>query len=250
MSGHNDETETRADDDAARATGQDFLPGELVAGYETFLGGRFVDEQARFRRLAERGQKPRIMLIGCSDSRVSPEVIFDASPGEIFVVRNVANLIPPYTPNQDLHGTSAALEFGVVALAVEHIVVMGHAHCGGVKAYAQSAADPNHAPLSPGDFIGKWITLIEPAAARLAPRQESPEDYVERLARESVIQGLANLRSFPYIAAREAEGKLKLHGAYFGIADGLLLALDEATGRFLPVADRDVAAFTDKKSES
>jgi len=219
--------------------GQDFLPAELVTGYEAFISGRFADEQARFRRLAERGQKPKIMLIGCCDSRVSPEAIFDAGPGEIFVVRNVANLVPPYMPNDDLHGTSAALEFGVMALEVEHIVVMGHAHCGGVKVFAHSAADPTHAPLSPGDFIGKWITLIEPAAARLAPRQESSEDYVERLARESVIQGLANLRSFPYIAAREAEGKLRLHGAYFGIIDGLLLALDEVSGAFLPVAARE-----------
>jgi carbonic anhydrase len=233
-------------DENEKETGQDFLPGELVAGYEAFLGGRFVDEQARFRRLAERGQKPNIMLIGCSDSRVSPEVIFDAAPGEIFVVRNVANLIPPYTPNQDLHGTSAALEFGVVALAVEHIVVMGHAHCGGVHAYARGLIDPNHAPLSPGDFIGKWITLIEPAAARLGPQEDSFDDYVERLARESVIQGLANLRSFPYIKDREADGRLKLHGAYFGIADGLLLALDEATGRFLPVAEATHPALAKK----
>jgi len=179
-----------------------------------------------------------VLLIGCADSRVSPEIIFDSGPGELFVVRNVANLVPPYMPNDDLHGTSAALEFGVLALEVEHIVVMGHAHCGGVKAYAQSAADPNHAPLSPGDFIGKWITLIEPAAQKLGPcaAEEPLADYSERLAKASVIQGLANLRSFPYIASRETEGKLKLHGAYFGIAEGVLLALDETTGAFLPVS--------------
>jgi carbonic anhydrase len=235
MSNEHNKDEHTVARDAARS-GHGFLPNQLVRGYESFLGGRFETEHGRFRKLAESGQKPKVMLIGCADSRVSPEVIFDASPGEIFVVRNVANLIPPYAPNDDLHGTSAALEFGVIALAVEHIVVMGHAHCGGVKAFAESAADPNHAPLSPGDFIGKWITLIEPAAARLGPQAEPLDDYVERLARESVIQGLANLRSFPYIAARESEGKLKLHGAYFGIVDGVLLALDEATGAFAPVA--------------
>jgi carbonic anhydrase len=235
MSGDTDKKPNDAPVDATHQAGRDFLPSELVLGYEAFHSGRFAGEQARFRKLAERGQKPRVMLIGCADSRVSPEVIFDAGPGEMFVVRNVANLIPPYAPNDDLHGTSAALEFGVVALEVEHIVVMGHAHCGGVKAYAENAAEPNHAPLSPGDFIGKWITLIEPAAARLGPPVEPLGDYVEQLARQSVIQGLANLRSFPYIAAREAEGKLKLHGAYFGIAEGLLLALNESTGTFLPV---------------
>jgi carbonic anhydrase len=227
------------------ATGRDHLPGELITGYENFLAGRFTGEQARFRQLAERGQKPKIMLIGCSDSRVSPEVIFDAAPGEIFVVRNVANLIPPYTPNQDLHGTSAALEFGIIALAVEHIVVMGHALCGGVKAYAQSVADPDQTPLSPGDFIGNWITLIEPAAARIEPGHDPFDTYVERLAQTSVIQGLANLRTFPFIKAREDEGKLKLHGAYFGIAEGRLLALDEATGEFLPVAG---GTFAEKES--
>ncbi len=114
-----------------------------------------------------RGQKPKVLLIGCCDSRVSPEVIFDADPGEIFVIRNVANLVPPYTPNDDLHGTSAALEFAVRSLKVEHIVVMGHASCGGVRAYAESAADPQQAPPPPGDFIGHWMTLIKPAAEQI-----------------------------------------------------------------------------------
>jgi carbonic anhydrase len=240
MSSESDKPNRTSDGTAPQQAteGRSFLPDSLVSGYDAFLGGRFIDEQARFKQLAERGQKPKVMLIGCADSRVSPEVIFDASPGEIFVVRNVANLIPPYAPNDDLHGTSAALEFGVMALEVEHIVVMGHALCGGMTAYARSQADPAHAPLSPGDFIGKWITLIEPAAARLGPQSEPIADYIEALALQSVIQGLANLRSFPYITTRETEGKVKLHGAYFGVADGHLLALDEATGAFHPVASR------------
>jgi carbonic anhydrase len=188
------------------------------------------------------------LLIGCSDSRVSPEVIFDAEPGEIFVVRNIANLIPPYRPDVNLHDTSAALEFGVVALGVEHIVVMGHALCGGVRAFAQHESDPNYTPLSPGDFIGHWITLIEPAAHKLGARtrEEPLADYVEKLAKASVIQGLTNLRGFPYIKDREAAGRLKLHGAYFGIADGILLALDEATGQFLPVAEETHPALAAK----
>ena len=225
-----------------------FLPSRLVSGYDAFLNGRFAHEHGRFRRLAETGQRPKVLLIGCSDSRVSPEVIFDAEPGEIFVIRNVANLIPPYSARSDLHGTSAALEFGVVALGVEHIVVMGHALCGGVRAFAQHESDPNYTPLSPGDFIGHWITLIEPAATKLGSRtgDEPLGDYSERLAKASVIQQLANLRSFPYIKDREVEGKLKLHGAYFGIADGLLLALDEATGQFLPVAEETHPAFAKK----
>jgi len=208
------------------------FPARLVEGYEAFLGGRFAREQDRFQHLAEVGQNPRVMMIACCDSRVSPEVIFDAGPGEIFVVRNVANLVPPYRPDDDLHGTSAALEFAVMALKVEHIVVMGHARCGGVRAYVEADRDPYRRPLSAGDFIGKWMSLIAPAAARIGPAEEPIADYTERLSRASIIQGLANLRSFPSIATLEKRGLLSLHGAYFGIADGKLLALDEASGEF------------------
>jgi carbonic anhydrase len=212
------------------------LPERLVSGYEAFLGGRFRREQSHFHHLAKVGQTPRIMLIGCCDSRVSPEVIFDAEPGELFVLRNIANLVPPYGLNDDLHGTSAALEFGVMGLEVQHIVVMGHAGCGGVGAFARGEANAGYQPLSPGDFIGKWIRLINPAAARIAPAGAPPDDYIERLALASIVQGLANLRTFPWIAEREQQGKLGLHGAYFGISGGILLAFDEVSGRFEPVA--------------
>ncbi|MGH6844135.1 MAG: carbonic anhydrase, partial [Methylocella sp.] len=135
-----------------------------------------------------------------------------------------------------LHGTSAALEFGVIGLGVEHIVVMGHAGCGGVRAFARGEANAGHAPLSPGDFLGKWIGLINDAAARIEPASVPLDDYIERLALASIVQGLANLRTFPWIAGREQQGKLGLHGAYFGISMGTLLALDEVSGRFETVA--------------
>ncbi|MGQ0446694.1 MAG: carbonic anhydrase [Beijerinckiaceae bacterium] len=212
------------------------LPERLVAGYEGFLGGRFSHEHGRFRHLAEVGQNPKIMLIGCCDSRVSPDVIFDAEPGELFVLRNIANLAPPYGPNDDLHGTSAALEYGVIALGVEHLVVMGHAGCGGVGAFARGEANEESVPLSPGDFIGKWISLMRTAAARIEPASGPLDDYIERLALASIVQSLANLRTFPWIAEREQQGKLELHGAYFGISRGILLALDEVSGRFEPIA--------------
>src|ERR1044071_7358097 len=141
------------------------FPSRLVDGYTAFLGGRLLEEQNRYKQLAESGQSPQIMVIGCCDSRVSPEVIFDARPGELFVVRNVANIVPPYAPDGHAHGVSAALEFGVGALKVRHIVVLGHAQCGGVKAFAEDAE-----PLSPGDFIGNWMKLMSPAAERLGPR--------------------------------------------------------------------------------
>ncbi len=222
-----------AGEDRSSPSAHALLPARLVAGYEDFLGGRFRREQDRYGQLAKTGQKPKVLLIGCCDSRVSPEVIFDAGPGEIFVVRNVANLVPPYAPNDDLHGTSAALEFAVLSLAVEHIVVMGHASCGGVRAFVDNAGE---AP-PPGDFIGHWMSLIKPAAERVGPPEAPLDLYAERLAKASIIHTLANLRTFPYVRERETHGQLALHGAYFGVADGRLLALDEKSGEFLPISE-------------
>src|SRR6478672_3362281 len=131
------------------------FPQRLIDGYGAFASGRLQSEQDRYRELAEHGQTPEIMVIGCCDSRVSPEVIFDARPGELFVVRNVANLVPPYAPDGTYHGVSAALEYAVTRLRVKHIVVLGHARCGGIQAFAET-----NAPQQVGEFIGKWISLI------------------------------------------------------------------------------------------
>src|SRR6188474_3847986 len=153
------------------------FPQRLIDGYSAFTQGRLQAEQHRYRELAEHGQTPEIMVVGCCDSRVSPEVIFDARPGELFVVRNVANIVPPFAPDTRAHGVSAALEFGVAALKVKHIVVLGHAQCGGVKAFAEDAE-----PLSPGDFIGQWMSLMAPAMEKVGPRGElSQSDYLTRL---------------------------------------------------------------------
>jgi carbonic anhydrase len=213
------------------------FPERLVEGYRDFLTNRLPVEQSRFRELAEHGQSPHIMVIGCADSRVSPEVIFNARPGELFVVRNVANLVPPYAPDGQAHGVSAALEFGVAALNVQHIVVLGHAMCGGVQAYAEGAE-----PLSPGDFIGKWMSLMEPALAKIGPRGTlDPGIYLTRLEQANVVNSLDNLMTFPRLRKRVERGEIALHGAYFGVATGRLSALDPATGAFLPVAAEDHA---------
>ncbi len=208
------------------------FPQRLIEGYNAFAGGRLQREQDRYRELAERGQAPQIMVIGCCDSRVSPEVIFDARPGELFVVRNVANLIPPYSPDGTYHGVSAALEFGVGALRVQHIVVLGHAHCGGVRAFAEE-----HAPLSPGDFIGRWMSLLAPAAKKLGPRGDAaPADYLRRLEQAAIVNSLDNLMTFPRLAKLIEKGKVATHGAYFGVATGDLSVLDRASGEFRPIA--------------
>ena len=210
------------------------FPSRLNEGYRAFLGGRFNDERSRYEMLSKSGQQPQIMVIGCVDSRVSPEVIFDAAPGELLVVRNVANLVPRYEPDRDSqHGTSAALEFGVQALRVKHIVVLGHAHCGGIRAYADEQQ-----PLSPGDFIGRWMSQIEPAAASLGPRCEHDgDDYLRQLEFASVELSLQNLMTFPCVRILVERGKLQLHGAFFGVANGRLLVRDPDTGRFEPVVD-------------
>jgi carbonic anhydrase len=213
-----------------------FLPDHLVAGYEAFLDGHFHREHARYRRLAADGQKPQTLLIGCCDSRVSPEIIFDAHPGEIFVVRNVANLVPPFDARKDSHGTLAALEFAVIRLEVRHIVVMGHALCGGVRAFAEHHRDPLKGPLSSADFIGRWMEIIAPAASSLGRLDEQIDVYAEHLGKASIIEALANLRSYAYVAEREVRGALALHGAYFDMADGSLFALDEGRKEFVPVA--------------
>jgi carbonic anhydrase len=207
------------------------FPQRLIDGYNAFAGGRLAREQDRYRELADTGQKPEIMVIGCCDSRVSPEVIFDARPGELFVVRNVANIVPPYAPDGQAHGVSAALEFGVAALKVKHIVVLGHAHCGGVKAFAEDAE-----PLTPGDFIGKWMRLMAPAAEKVGPRGAQPAaDYLTRLEQANVANSLDNLMTFPRLRKLIERGSVILHGAYFGVASGDLSVLDKASGEFRPV---------------
>jgi carbonic anhydrase len=225
------------------------LPAHLVEGYEVFLGGRFRSEQARFRSLALKGQKPTTMVIGCCDSRVAPEAIFDAGPGELFVLRNVAALVPPYEPDDHFHGASAALEYAIMALEVQHIVVLGHGQCGGVRSYAQIVDNPDTPRLSHSDFIGDWIKMLAPAVERLG-RAPDPEDsgYLQALEFETIKQTLIHLRSFPMVQILERRGYLHLHGAFFSVMDGKLLALDEASGAFRPIAERaHAAAFAESR---
>jgi carbonic anhydrase len=208
------------------------FPEQLITGYRNFATQRLPTEQARYRELSERGQSPEVMVIGCCDSRVSPEVVFDAGPGELFVVRNVANIVPPYAPDGAAHGVSAALEFAVQVLRVKHIVVLGHAQCGGIRALAEDDKEP----LSPGDFIGKWMSLMSPAieATPRAP-SEPIQEFLTRLEQRSVVHSLKNLMTFPCVEILANRGSLHLHGAYFGVAKGSLSVLDRASGKFVPV---------------
>jgi carbonic anhydrase len=212
------------------------FPQHLLDGYRTFTTQRLPTEQNRYRELSERGQAPEVMVIGCCDSRVSPEVIFDAGPGELFVVRNVANLVPVYQPDSGTHGVSAALEYAVNVLCVKHIVVLGHAQCGGIRAFIDKAA-----PLSPGDFIGKWMAMfVKPGEVVEQREHESMQDFTVRIEKAAVFRSLENLMTFPFVQAPVERGALQLHGAYFGVSEGSLFVLDRNAKEFIGV--REVAS--------
>jgi carbonic anhydrase len=204
------------------------FPQHLIDGYRTFASERLPTEQSRYRELSERGQSPEVMVIGCCDSRVSPEAIFDAGPGELFVVRNIANLVPVYQPDEGAHGVSAALEYAVNVLRVKHIVVLGHAQCGGIRAFIDKIE-----PLSPGDFIGKWMAMfIKPGEVVEQRDHETMQKFVERIEKAAVFRSLENLMTFPFVKTQAASGALSVHGAYFGVAEGSLFVLDQATKEF------------------
>ena len=202
----------------------------LIEGYRRFRETEWREERARWSELAE-GQDPKVMVIACSDSRVDPSQIFDASPGEMFVVRNVGALVPPFETDPSHHGVSAALEFAVTQLAVEDVVVMGHGLCGGCAASLTGRFDDAHP--GEGHFIARWIDLLRPAREKV--RRECPEldDRAFRMMEQEAVRvSLQNLRTFPFIQEREAAGRLKLHGAVFAITDGVLHLLDPATDEF------------------
>ena len=206
----------------------------LVDGYRRFLDTRYREQADLYQRLGEHGQSPKVMVIACSDSRVDPASIFDAAPGELFVVRNVANLVPPYEPHGDYHGTSAAIEFATTSLEVEHILVMGHAQCGGVKAFLNGLYKPDRESA----FISRWMSIMNPARAEALRRApHSDEDELQREIEFAAVRcSLENLATFPFVKERLDDGRLKLHGAYFGIATGELLGFDPETGNFRPVS--------------
>jgi carbonic anhydrase len=206
------------------------LFSDMLDGYARFRDNEWIDERERWKVLGE-GQSPKVMIVACSDSRVDPTQIFDTRPGEIFVVRNVAALVPPFETTPGLHGVSAALEFAVQFLKVEEIVVMGHGLCGGCNAAltkAMAGAERGH-----GGFVADWISLLDDAQAKVAAEHGTHGDTAERaMELEAVKVSLANLRTFPCVREKEASGELALHGAFFAISDGALHVLDEGQDRF------------------
>lgn len=209
------------------------MPTPLLGGYRRFRAERFADEEARYHELAG-GQSPKTMIVACADSRVDPATIFAAAPGELFVIRNVAAIVPPYAPDEGYHGTSAALEFGVTGLGVRHIVVMGHGLCGGVAA-SIGALDGR----PQGTFIGPWVELLAPVRDEMIrdTTLTAAEDRQRALERMGILFSVGNLRTFPFIADAVDAGNLELHGAWFSIAEGALYWQDRDTDGFERVGE-------------
>jgi len=201
---------------------------DLIAGYRRFRAGTWRTERARFDELSRLGQRPRALVIACSDSRTDPQMVFNAAPGELFVIRNIANLVPPYGPDDQPHGVSSAIEFAVRTLAVRDIVVMGHAMCGGIKALLDGT------PPELSDFVGPWVRIAEPARQRAM--QVAPEHRYDFCEHESVRLALDNLMTFPWIKSAVEAGRLRLHGSFFGIRSGVLEQLG-ADGVFRPISE-------------
>lgn len=197
----------------------------LLDGYRRFRDRTWPAERDRYALLAHKGQKPATLVVACSDSRVDPQTVFGADPGELFVIRNVAALVPPYAPDGEYHGASAALEYGVRVLGVKRIVVLGHAQCGGIQALIDG-------PPADSDFIAPWLHIADPVR-RSVPPGASRADTLIHCETEAVRLSLANLATFPWIAEAVAAGRLDLAGFRFGIATGVLARLDG--GRFVPV---------------
>jgi carbonic anhydrase len=224
------------------------FPETLLTGYRNFMSGRYAHESNRYRVLAENGQQPHTLLIACCDSRSAPETIFDCGPGELFVVRNIANMVPPHEPDGHFHATSAALEYAVQVLKIQNIVVMGHGRCGGIKA----ALDPAAEPLSPSDFIGRWMSLVRPAAEQIQSNDLMTQaERQTALERVSIRNSINNLRTFPYVRNLEDQGKLHIHGAWFDISTGELWVMDGRTGDFFrPDIEATAAPAVDHDEEA
>lgn len=207
------------------------FPDQLVDRYRRFKLRHFAPNQEMYEDLASRGQSPEVMVVSCCDSRVEPEAVFSAMPGELFVVRNVANLVPPYETSGKYHGVSAALEFAALNLRVKHIVVVGHSGCGGIGACLERDA----ARQTEAQFITNWMSMLGDATERVSQELAGRPiaDQRAALELEGIKVSIANLRTFPCIQILEGKGRIALHGAYFDIANGQLMVLNQATGDFI-----------------
>jgi carbonic anhydrase len=206
---------------------------KFISGFKKFQQSFFCKDSTLFERLSK-GQSPKTMVIACSDSRVDPAILTNAAPGDLFVIRNIGNLAPPYDPDDGRHGVSAALEFGVKSLRVEHIIILGHGHCGGIRALMQ----PEEQRAELGEFVDQWVNIAASAKARVLEElpRASPEKQQKACEEAAVLVSMENLLSFPWIKERVSAERLTLHGWYFDLERGELLSYVPQTGSFEPLA--------------
>ncbi|CUH65351.1 Carbonic anhydrase [Thalassovita gelatinovora] len=197
------------------------LPSYLVQRYQGWKATTYAENKTWYRRLAEEGQRPRAMVISCCDSRVHVTSIFGADQGEFFIHRNIANLVPPYEPDGDHHGTSAAVEYAVTALKVAHIVVMGHSGCGGVEGCHDMCSGKAPELEEKSSFVGRWMDILRPGYEKVKDIADESERK-RALEKQAVLTSLENLMSFPFVASAVETGDLSVHGVWNDIGDGSL----------------------------
>lgn len=214
------------------------LPEYIVRRVHGWQATTFAESRSWYKRLADEGQQPRAMIIACCDSRIDVQALLGAEPGELFMVRNIANLTPPYAPDHMHHGTSAAIEYAVKVLGVAHIVVLGHAQCGGVAAYFDKRAEGKSTALGEGEgatFVDRWLDILAPAYERVQAMEGDRKTRIEALEKEAVLASIRNLEGFPFVRDAVESGRLTLHGGWFDITSGMLHVFDEEEGVFSPV---------------
>ncbi len=211
------------------------MVNNLIYGFSEFKKKFFEDENSFYKKLVKRGQKPKTIIISCSDSRVDPALLFGARPGELFVVRNVANLVPPYQPDDNFHGISAAIEFGVRDLDVREIVVLGHAFCGGIKALCSHAQGDNK---NNREFISSWIKIAMPIMDQFIGKAVKNYD-IHEVEKAAIVNSMHNLRTFPWLKSLEDSGELKIHGWWFDMEHGNLWAYDDDVNTFYLTKEND-----------
>ena len=206
-------------------------PSDLISGFHRFREQHFTDDDALYRQLVQDGQTPKILVVACCDSRVDPALVLDCAPGDLFVIRNVANLVPPAESRDNgRHGTSAALEYGVRFLGVEHVIVLGHAHCGGIRSLFNGSSTAG----AQASYINSWMRLAQDAQNKVLAEMPhaTPEEHERACEQQGILCSLKNLMTFDWVNNAVTAGTLKLHGWYFDIEHGQLLCYDATTRRF------------------
>jgi carbonic anhydrase len=211
------------------------LPSSLIGRYHGWKATSFQENKAWYARLAEGGQHPRTMIISCCDSRVHATSLFGADTGDFFIHRNIANLVPPYTPNEDHHGTSAAVEYAVTALGVTNLIVMGHTQCGGIQGCHDMCSGKAPELEDASSFVGRWMDLLRPTYEKVAADGGTDEEQVKRLEHEGILTSIDNLMTFPFVSERVASEDLALHAVILNISDGALEQYDSNAGTFVQI---------------